>query len=86
MMHAFLDGMNDAEPQVIRFIDVIGRHFEYCTGCFTCKQNSGTCIYNGDMRKIPDAKDQKELLRKEKSASRNYHMNPKDATKRSPRV
>ena len=52
MTRAFLDGTNDAAPHDIRFIDVIDRHIEYCSGCFTCKQNGGTCIYDDDMREI----------------------------------
>ncbi len=52
MTRAFLDGMNDAVPQDIRIIDVIDRQIEYCTGCFTCKRNGGTCIYDDDMRAI----------------------------------
>ena len=49
---AFLEGMRDAAPQEIHEIDVIDRHIEYCTGCFACKRNSGTCIYDDDMRAI----------------------------------
>jgi Multimeric flavodoxin WrbA len=49
---AFLDGMRDTAPQEIHVIDVIDRHIEYCTGCFACKRNGGTCIYNDDMRAI----------------------------------
>ena len=46
---AFLEGMCDAAPQEIHEIDVIDRHIEYCTGCFACKRNGGTCIYDDDM-------------------------------------
>ena len=49
---AFLDGMRDTAPQEIHVIDVIDRYIEYCTGCFACKRNGGTCIYNDDMRAI----------------------------------
>ena len=49
---AFLEGMRDAAPQEIHEIDVIDRHIEYCTGCFACKRNGGTCIYDDDMRAI----------------------------------
>ena len=52
MTRAFLDGMNDAAPQEIRIIDVIDKHIEYCTGCFTCKRNGGSCIYDDDMKEI----------------------------------
>ena len=49
---AFLEGMRDAAPQEIHEIDVIDQHIEYCTGCFACKRNGGTCIYDDDMRAI----------------------------------
>ena len=49
---AFLDGMNDAMPQQMHIIHVIDRHIEYCTGCFACKRNGGTCIHEDDMRQI----------------------------------
>ena len=47
-----LEGMCDAAPQEIHEIDVIDRHIEYCTGCFACKRNGGTCIHDDDMRAI----------------------------------
>jgi len=50
--HAFLEGMQEAAPQVIRTIDVIDRHIEYCTGCFACKMNGGTCMHQDDMQDI----------------------------------
>ncbi len=49
---AFLDGMNEATPQDITTIHAIEKHIEYCTGCFTCMQNGGTCIHDDDMRGI----------------------------------
>ena len=49
---AFLEGMQEAAPQVIRTIDVIDRHIEYCTGCFACKMNGGTCMHHDDMQDI----------------------------------
>ncbi len=49
---AFLAGMREAAPQEIRLIHVIDRHIEYCTGCFACMQNGGTCIQDDDMREI----------------------------------
>ena len=48
----FLEGMQEAAPQVIRTIDVIDRHIEYCTGCFACKMNGGTCMHQDDMQDI----------------------------------
>ena len=49
---AFLDGMNEAEKQDVRIIDVTDKNIEYCTGCFTCKKNGGTCIFEDDMKGI----------------------------------
>ena len=49
---AFLDGMNEREPQEIRLIHVIDKKIEYCTGCFACMRNGGTCIFDDDMNEI----------------------------------
>ena len=59
---AFLEGMRDAAPQEIHVIDVIDRHIEYCTGCFACKHNGGTCIHDDDMRAILDEILDSDLL------------------------
>jgi len=59
---AFLEGLCDAAPQEIHEIDVIDRHIEYCTGCFACKRNGGTCIYDDDMRAILDEILDSDLL------------------------
>ena len=59
---AFLEGMRDAAPQEIHVIDVIDRHIEYCTGCFACKTNGGTCIHDDDMRAILDEILESDLL------------------------
>ena len=49
---AFLDGMNEVTENEIGIIDVIDRHIEFCTGCFVCKKNGGTCIFNDDMKEL----------------------------------
>ena len=49
---AFLDGMNETAPQEVHTIHVIDKHIEYCTGCFSCMRNGGTCIHDDDMREI----------------------------------
>lgn len=49
---AFLEGMNEAAPQDIHVIHTIDRHIEYCTGCFSCMRNGGSCIHDDDMRAI----------------------------------
>ena len=59
---AFLDGMNEAAPQAVHTIHVIDRHIEYCTGCFACMRNGGTCVHDDDMRAILDELLASELL------------------------
>ena len=59
---AFLEGMQEAAPQEIHRIDVIDRHIEYCAGCFACKMNGGTCIYDDDMRAILNEILESDLL------------------------
>ena len=49
---AFLEGMSEVSEQDIKTIHVIDKHLEYCTGCFACKRNGGTCIHDDDMREI----------------------------------
>ena len=49
---AFLEGMNKAARQDIHIIHVIDKHIEYCTGCFSCMRNGGTCVHDDDMREI----------------------------------
>lgn len=49
---AFLEGMNEAAPQDINVIHTIDRHIEYCTGCFSCMRNGGSCIHDDDMKAI----------------------------------
>ena len=59
---AFLDGMNDAGKQDVEIINVIDKHIEYCTGCFACKYNGGTCVHDDDMRGILEQILQSDLL------------------------
>ena len=49
MTRAFLEGMTREAPQDVQLIHVIDRHIEYCTGCFACKRNGGTCRHSDDM-------------------------------------
>ena len=49
---AFLEGMNEASHHDIHIIHVIDSHINYCTGCFSCMKNCGTCIHEDDMRNI----------------------------------
>ena len=52
LTRAFLEGMKDTAPQDIHTIHVIDKHIEFCTGCFACMRNGGTCIHDDDMREI----------------------------------
>ena len=52
LTRAFLQGMNEVAEQDIETIHVIDKHIEYCTGCFTCMRNGGTCIHDDDMGQI----------------------------------
>jgi len=59
---AFLDGMKDVEKQDITTIDVIDRHIEFCTGCFSCMHNGGRCIHDDEMREILEKILESDLL------------------------
>ena len=62
MTRAFLQGMQDAGEQEITTVHVIDKHIEYCTGCFACMRNGGTCIHDDDMRGILEAILESDLL------------------------
>ena len=49
---AFLEGMNEIEPQEITTIHVVDKHIEYCTGCFSCMRGGGSCVLDDDMAQI----------------------------------
>ena len=59
---AFLEGMNEAAPQEVSIIHAIEKHIAYCTGCFACKLNGGTCIHDDDMRAILEEMLDSDLL------------------------
>ena len=52
---AFLAGMGDAADVETEIIHVVDKRIEYCTGCFACMRNGGTCVHDDDMRPILDA-------------------------------
>ncbi len=62
MTRAFLQGMQDAGEQEITTVHVVDKHIEYCTGCFSCMRNGGTCIHDDDMRGILEAILESNLL------------------------
>lgn len=49
---AFLEGMKEISEHDIKIIHAIDKNIEYCTGCFSCMRNGGSCIYKDDMREI----------------------------------
>ena len=49
---AFLEGMQETAPQDVHIIHAVEQHIAYCSGCFTCMHNGGTCIHDDDMRGI----------------------------------
>ena len=58
---AFLEGMNEVSHHDIHIIHVIDSHINYCTGCFSCMKNGGTCIHEDDMSGILADKAEKAL-------------------------
>lgn len=52
LTRAFLAGINDVQKNEVHIIDVIDKKINYCTGCFACKINGGTCIHDDDMAGI----------------------------------
>ena len=59
---AFLAGMQEAGPQQIHVVHVIDRHIKYCTGCFVCMRNGGTCVLEDEMREILKEMLESDLL------------------------
>ena len=59
---AFLEGMAAAGEQQVKIITAVEQHVEYCTGCFSCMHNGGTCIHDDDMRGILEEILKSDLL------------------------
>lgn len=49
---AFLAGMQEVADVEMELLHAIDCRVAYCTGCFTCKRNGGTCIHQDDMAVI----------------------------------
>ena len=62
MTRAFLEGMRETAPQEVRTIHVIDQKIEFCSGCFACKRNGGSCRYDDDMRGILEEILRSDLL------------------------
>lgn len=60
--NAFLTGMSEVEEQNITLVNVADKKIKFCTGCFSCKYNGGTCIHSDDMRDILDEILKSDLL------------------------
>ena len=60
--NAFLEGMKEVGNHEIKIIHAIEKHIQYCTGCFICKRNGGTCIFDDDMKEILEEILQSDLL------------------------
>ncbi len=59
---AFLAGMEEAAEQEVKVLHAVDQHVEYCTGCFACMHNGGTCIHDDDMRGILEEILRSDLL------------------------
>ncbi|MBQ6173403.1 MAG: flavodoxin family protein [Clostridia bacterium] len=59
---AFLDGMSEVSPNEVHIIHAVDCRIGYCTGCFTCKRNGGTCVLDDDMREILEEILRSDLL------------------------
>lgn len=52
LTRAFVSGMQETGAWEAETIHVIQKHIAYCTGCFACMRNGGTCIHKDDMKEI----------------------------------
>ncbi len=49
---AFLAGMQETGEQEVHICHAVDQHVEYCTGCFACMHNGGSCMLEDDMQAI----------------------------------
>ena len=59
---AFLAGMQEAGEQEVHILHAVEQHVKYCTGCFACMHNGGTCIHDDDMKGILEEILKSDLL------------------------
>lgn len=52
MTRAFLRGMDSVAENEVKQIEVVSRRIEYCTGCYSCMYNGGSCVIDDDMSEI----------------------------------
>ncbi len=50
--NTFVEGLKSNTQCEVKTINVNEKNINFCQGCFTCKRNGGTCIFNDDMRDI----------------------------------
>lgn len=50
--NAFVEGLKSNTQCEVKTINVNEKTINFCQGCFACKRNGGTCIFNDDMRNI----------------------------------
>ena len=49
---AFLAGMQEAGEQEVHILHAVEQHVGYCTGCFACMHNGGSCMLDDGMKGI----------------------------------
>ena len=62
LTRAFVAGMQEAATCDVQVIHAIEQNVLYCTGCFTCMHNGGTCIHEDGMSHILQEILQADLL------------------------
>lgn len=62
MTRAFVEGMQQACINEVETVHVIDKHINYCTGCFSCMHNGGTCIHQDDMHALLEKMLASDLL------------------------
>ena len=59
---AFVDGMNETAENSVTVIHAAEKHVDFCSGCFSCMYNGGTCVQKDDMSAILDEITASELI------------------------
>ena len=52
MTNAFLEGMKENADIEVKIIHSIDKKIQYCTGCYSCTLNGGTCVIEDEMKDI----------------------------------
>lgn len=59
---AFVEGMNETAENEVHTVHVIDKEIHYCSGCFCCMRNGGTCVHQDDMRPLLEEIRRSDLL------------------------